>query len=231
MRKLLLLSLVVCGISCAAQPAILKVLGKHEYSVEAQGYGVIFVLEENTDKCDPVLGFISLEEQLKHLSEAFAVAGFEGPITPVTDYSPSPYRKKTYRVEVKDQVVFEAVLSELNIKQAIVKKTYYDLPPHRFVDEDESAVAALIDAKEKAAVLVQHLGYKITRLLNVDDDTSGASYLFDTYGDRFSPEQMRQIAEFAQKLTANTAVDAESKSPSRNGSYNIWVTFEIAPAE
>lgn len=229
MRKLFTLGFVLVSLWCAAQQATLKVLGKHNYTVEAQAYGVVFVLEENTDKCDPVLGFISLEEQLKHLRESLEVAGFGGSISPVVDYSPSQYRKKTYRIEEESQLVFESILADLTNKQAIIKKTYYNLPPHRLVDEDESAVSALIDAEEKAEVLAEQLGYKITRVLNVDDDTRGANTLFDLIDRDLDPERVKLMMELVERLSQNSTVSNESDSPSRSGAYSIWVTFEIMP--
>jgi len=207
-----------------AQPTTLQVLGQYTYTNHSQSYGAIIVLEENPNKCDPVLGFISIEEQYKHLSESIVSKGSTAKLELVKDHTYSEYKKETYRIEEPNAEIFEDIIAACNNQNATVKKRYYKLPTSDFASQDDKAVEALIDAKQKAEEITNHIDYKIIKILNIDDDTKIANSMIDLTGkDAAYIEKVMHLMELLSHISNSN----ESKQATQDGKYSLWVTFEV----
>jgi len=226
MKKIIFLLSFLLSNYCYSQSATLKILGQYSYVEYYKSLGAIIVLEENPNKCDPILGFISLEEQFRHLSESIEVKGSKSKLIPIKDHTYSPYRKQAFRFEEPDAGLFDEVMTVCNNQGAIIKKRYYKLPPHEFIEEDTKAIKALRDAKEKAEELVNHINYEVIQVLNIDDDTRGASKIFE-FDDR-DPDEIEELMNLLQRFNDLDRRE-ESINSVRSGAYNLWVTFEIRP--
>jgi hypothetical protein len=227
MKRYLVLSLLFLSVCCHSQSIILKVLGQHSYSTESQAYGAIIILEENPNKCDPIKGVVSIEEQLKHLNESIKAKGSDARLEQIKDYTYSEFRQEKYRIEESNSEIFNDIITACNNQQAIVSKTYFNLPIHDFEEEDKKAVAALNEAREKADILSSHINHKVSRILSVDDDTRDFVGGIEMSG--YDKKKREMIMELLMKLSNLNPPSKESSAPNRKGQYNLWVTFEIVP--
>lgn len=227
MKKYLVFAFFIVANCIFSQAITLRVLGQHSYSDQSEAYVANITIEENPNKCDPIKGFISIEEQQKHLMELIAANGSKSTLIPIKDFTYSEYRKKSFIIEEPDSEIFDDILTSCNNLQVKVNKTYYKLPEHDFIEEDQKAILALHDARAKANVISSHIKYKVNKLLNIDDDTSDASQLFDLSG--YDPEVVKLYMEILGRADSSGMKKNESKSSSRKGRYNLWVTYELIP--
>ncbi len=227
MRIFLIFLMILGSISVYGQTITLRVLGQYTYVDSMEKYVAVIILQENPDRCDPVLGFITIEEQLKHLNESIKVIGSKAIPVPVEDFTYSEYRKKTYRIEEADADKFDEILNICKIRQITIQNSYFKLPKHRFEEEDEKAIGALRMAKLKAGIIADHLDYKVKRVVNVDDETTYASEVFNLLN--VDSEKMEEFTYLMDLLSSRDSYSSESKTPERKGQYNLWVTFELIP--
>jgi len=226
MKNYLILSLLFCSTLCFSQTQTIKVLGQHAYENKVKSFGALISLVEDPNKCDPVKGFISIEDQLKHLGESITAKGSKATLKPVDEYQKSQVKSKSYRIEESNRDLFDQILLVCAQHEAKIIKSYYNYYPHDFVGEDEKAIAALNDAKTKAKELAEHLNCKLVRILNVDDDTRNANSYFLQHwsGDK---ARLADLMSVVNGLDNRYSIDIRSSSPNRSGKYNLWVTFEI----
>ncbi len=227
MRNLLVFLMILGSSFVYGQTITLRVLGQYSYVDSLERYGAVIVLQENPDKCDPVLGFITIEEQLKHLNESIKVIGSKSIPTPMDDFTYSEHRKKTYRIEEEDADKFDEILNVCKIRQITIKKSYFKLPEHRFEEEDINAIGALKAAKLKASIIADHLECKVKRIISVDDETTYASEAYSSFGTDLA--EFEHLSRLLEDLSSRELYALESTTSERKGKYNLWVTFELIP--
>ncbi|MBL7798638.1 MAG: SIMPL domain-containing protein [Saprospiraceae bacterium] len=208
----------------------IQVLGRSDYVEQAEAYGIDLLFEENPNKCDPQRGFISLEEQVKHFSEALQVKGVAW-----KDFSRLPKRNTEtetrhwrYRFTHIDPSKISLISSVCADQVIQVENTFTIFPEHRYEDEDEQAIRAFQDAERKAKTIARKLGKRISKVVNVDDDTS-LRFLLDIEEDQDSANaaSFEELLEFLVRLEGIAGMERESQSPSRSRSYSLLVTFEM----
>ncbi|WP_034061955.1 hypothetical protein [Lacinutrix jangbogonensis] len=107
-----------------------------------------------------------------------------------------------------------------------IEKIYYKIPEHKFEDEDVNAISAFNHATTRAKMIANHLNYKINKVLNIDDDTTESSYIYDRYDK--DTDSGRRFIKFLKLLDGrNNLFETESNTPLRSAEYNLWVTFEL----
>ena len=228
MKSFLIPIWFIWSIQCFSQPATLKILGVHDYTVSAESYGAIISLEENPNKCDPAVGFVSLEEQYAHLTESMIARGIMSPLIPISNHAYSPYRKQSYRFEESDAELFDQVMMICQNLLANVERTYFKLPKHDLISEDANAIAAFKDAKIKADVLAGRIDHEVVKVLYIDDDTMASSWLSDL--EDYDPDKAKLILQRMEEFNSTFVLSRlESNRPFRYGRYTLWVTFVIKP--
>lgn len=106
------------------------------------------------------------------------------------------------------------------------RKLKYSYKSPDFKDEDNRAISAIVNAREKANLIAEILDRKIIRILNIDDVTE--SYL-SLYDDGQYSECIKTMADYAIELlyTKPNFGETEFDQNFKLRSYLIWVTFEI----
>jgi predicted PolB exonuclease-like 3'-5' exonuclease len=105
-------------------------------------------------------------------------------------------------------------------------KSYYKFSENSFLNEDKKAILAFKNSQEKANELVKILNYEILEIVSIDDDTSDANDVFELLGiNNLDDEKKEMMYSLFEKLN-----DLELNSNStKNGAYNLWVTYKIKP--
>jgi hypothetical protein len=232
MRRLLFLIVVtilqVPAWSQNKSASTITVVGKDVYSEVAEAYGIKVYFEENPNKCDPVVGFLSLEDQIGRFSEALGKLGIDfSAFTSMPDdlsaRSDVTTRHKTFRFTHKNP---EVILQIADLSRAQVVRVlgiFTVFARHSFEDEDLKAVNALKDARRKATVLAKKAGKKLGNILNIDDDTTLSSF-----GDLDSVDDTDMFEELFYRFSALLSLTQEEYTRfSRDGAYSLKVTFEL----
>jgi hypothetical protein len=200
-------------------PTLLIILGRYAHESAATGYIIDFTFYEDPTKCDPVKGFIPLEDQIKHFSESLVALGFPAnSMQPIKSYESSLMRKQKMEIRHTDWEKVTDLFTLLRQFNLEPTEVLYDFKERKYEDEDDWAIGALQDASAKAEMIAKYMGRKIKRIVNVDDDTKSAS-IFNQQQEVFifSPE----IEELLSKL------EFMSFSNVRKGAYVLRVTFEL----
>ena len=196
-----------------AQDITLRVLGQSNYVEYAESNVVLISANEsNIEKIDA-------------LKDSISANGLDNELNKVTGLKNQ--KKVQFKIEDEDLNVFDKLLvlcSDLQIK---VDKVYFKMPEHLFEEEDKKAIWALNNANSQAKILANHLGYKIDKILNIDDDTTYSNSIYDDID--FESERGQLMLRLLELLGGrNSLYETESSNPSRNGGYNLWVTYELA---
>ena len=148
-----------------AQDITLRVLGQSNYVEYAESNVVLISANEsNIEKIDA-------------LKDSISANGLDNELNKVTGLKNQ--KKVQFKIEDEDLNVFDKLLvlcSDLQIK---VDKVYFKMPEHLFEEEDKKAIWALNNANSQAKILANHLGYKIDKILNIDDDTTYSNSIYD----------------------------------------------------
>lgn len=208
---LFVFSIFIVGYS-SAQDITLRVLGQSNYVDYAESnVALISVSESNIEKIDA-------------LKDSISANGLDNEVNKINGLK---YQKKVqFKIEDEDKNVFDKLLvlcSDLQIK---VDKIYFKMPEYLFEEEDKKAILSLNNANSQAKILANHLGYKIDKILNIDDDTRYSNSIYDDID--FESVRGELILSVLELLGGRNSLYAtESSSQSRNGGYNLWVTYEL----
>ena len=211
----LLLIFVITGVSLNAQTLSLKVLGSSAYNEYAESNGVI-------------ISFLIGDHENKKLilSDSIRVIGINGEITPLEDVYKRIAYKRRYRIEESNIGLFDRLLEECSNQKVRIEKVYYKMPEHKFENEDKNAILAFKNASTQAKIIANNLNYKITKVLNIDDDTTKSSDIYDVFDN--GTEHGATIIKLLELLYgSDNMYSTESDEQTRVGGYNLWVTFEM----
>lgn len=177
MKKIIYGFLFICfGINCSGQSKRmnLKVYGTCSSVSEKIGKKITLKIIVDRNKCDPEIGFISLDDKLFHLEESLVAKGIN-----FSEFERSFKSgiKRNIETEIYSYVGQEKQIEEiigLAKNQEIEISSIIDLFSKKSLkDQDEKAICALRDVIEKAEFISKSLGYENCDLKSVDDDTSG----------------------------------------------------------
>jgi len=172
----LLLASTCSLLSAQSKPTKITVVGEYRYFVKPYQYGIRLTFEEDPSKCDPAKGFLSLEEQLAQFDKRLSEIGIG-----IRDFTTEPrfegeeVRRKTLSYTTPQMsVVLKIENICLEHRHAEDFYLFTVMPEHNFADEDNYALGALKDARDKATYLARKLGKRKVTVLNIDDDTRGS---------------------------------------------------------
>jgi hypothetical protein len=215
-----LLSVLTFGQSQEA-PTLLIILGRCNHETPATGYSLEVSLIEDPTKCDPVKGFIPLEDQVKHFKESLSVAGIhQESITEKKYYLTTPTRRMDLEIKSSNWTILPAIEQVFRQYQLEPKSAFYTFIPKKFEDEDDWALTALKDAQQKAESIASDLGLHVKRIVNVDDDTRNYSV--------FNKQPLPPLGENLDNGFDDYDIfDSKSYSPEKTSLYTLRVTFEL----
>ena len=201
-----------------AQTITLKVLGKAAYVEYAESNGIIVSFSKSDFRSQKLI-----------LSDSIKAIGIKSELIPINNGNfKLAINNKRFRIEENNIERFDKLLIVCNNLKIKIEKVYYKMPIHKFEDEDENAILAFNNASTQAKIISNNLNYKITKVLNIDDDTTESDSIYDII-DKES-ERGRLVIELLQLLSCrNSLFQNESDNPVRTGGYNLWVTFELKP--
>ncbi len=216
----LLINAVVFG-----QNTTLSIMGKANYVEYSEAYSLSLKFEEDPSKCDPIIGFVSLEDQIKHFTESLIASNLATQFKEEDTFVASDFPAKRYKLIVKKLNELDDAIRLAKEQRVEVEKVYYSYPEHDYVEEDAKAILALQDAQLKAELYAGHVGKKVNRILHIDDDTFGGQF-----NNPFEPgsEKYERYAGVMEVLASYTPImKTEHSTESRPGSYGLWVEFEL----
>lgn len=224
---------LVCWIGATAQPVsqmvTVQVLGRFDYVEQAEAFGIDLLFEENPNKCDPQRGFISLEEQTRHFSEAIQIKGISW-----EDFSKMPIkldlesRHWRYRFSHRDPSKIHLIGEVCRDQLIQVENVFTIFPEHRFENEDEKAIRAFQDAERKAGSIARKFNKRISKVVNIDDDTSLRFLLdYEEPQNSASATPYEDIVDILEKFEWLAGWGNESHLTTRRRSYTLMVTFEM----
>jgi len=194
------------------QDITLRVLGYSNYTEYAESYVVLISTNESS------------LETIKNLKDSLVAKGYENKLVKIDDVK--NLTAIQYKIEENDKSKFDNLLilcSDLRIK---VDKIFFKMPEHLFEEEDQKAIMALNNANSQANLLANHLGYKIDKILNIDDETTYANPIFEDVDiDSQSGQLFIKLVELLGGR--NMLYETESSQPTRDGGYNLWVTYNL----
>jgi hypothetical protein len=213
MKVYILIIFYALSISCSfGQDITLRVLGFSSYTEYAESNVALISTNDSS------------LEKINVFKDSLVAKGLNNKLVKIDDIKNS--KKIQYKIEEKDKNEFDKLLvlcSDLQIK---IDKVYFKMPEHLFEEEDKKAILALNNANSQAKVLANHLGYKIDKILNIDDDTTYSSSIYDDID--FDSERGELLLTLLELLGGrNTLYETESSNSTRNGGYNLWVTYNL----
>lgn len=164
--------------SAQADFTVLQVVGFCASYTNYEGHRIDLVFGENKDKCDPAVGFVSIEDQKIHFEESLALKNitfseFKLEIASSVKQNEDYTRIEAYSYETIDSSEISTI-AELAVQQFIeVDNVGHPLQKRDLAEQDEAAICAIKDATQRAEAIAEHLGYKNCQLLSVDDETTG----------------------------------------------------------
>ncbi len=197
----------------------LKVMGSCPSGSPKIGYAIKLAFIVDKNKCDPLIGFVSMEEKKHHFEETLNTKGvkfsnFEKSLTECKfdgNIQQEIYVYKGDSIQIAEVI---QIAKHHEIKINSVSPVYEN---KMLADQDEFAICALEQAIQKATYISKNLGYKNCILRSVDDDTSYLSL----YG--FDPEMLEGMESMLALLSSMSPETANSGT----GIYNIIGNFEM----
>ncbi len=213
MKVYILIIFYALSISCSfGQDITLRVLGFSSYTEYAESNVALISTNDST------------LEKINVFKDSLVAKGVNKKLVKIGDIKNS--KKIQYKIEEKDKNEFDKLLILCNDLQIKIDKVYFKMPEHLFEEEDKKAILALNNANSQAKVLANHLGYKIDKILNIDDDTTYSSSIYDDID--FDSERGELLLRLLELLGGrNTLYETESSNSTRNGGYNLWVTYNL----
>jgi len=197
---------------CFGQDITLSVLGFSSYTEYAESNVLLISTNDAT------------LEKITILNDSIRVKGMDNTLVAIDGLKSS--KKNQYKIEEKDKNEFDKLLVLCDDLQIRVDKVYFKMPEHLFEEEDEKAIMAMNNANSRAKVLANHLGYKIDKILNIDDDTTYSSSIYDDID--FDSKRGEVLVQLLELLGGRNLLDnSVNSNPTRNRGYNLWVTYNL----
>lgn len=164
------------GYSQTEEKVALQVMAKCERLGEVNGQEMTILFEENRNKCDPEIGYLSIEDLLQHFFESLEAINIDK-----NRFERSIIKSDRTKIWRREYYSIRGTIEEIKSIEKIVEDqllTVEELRPtfveYKLEDQDERAICAINRAVERANIIANNLGYKNCVLVSVDDDTSSA---------------------------------------------------------
>lgn len=248
MRELLYLVFLFVSIApilAQAGPTI-RVLGKYDYEVSSSAWTMTFAYQQSAVEVDTIGESLSIKQRVARYEEGLATVGLDDYKVTKLDFprantssllgyptnGSDPYELFEFSTSDPD-VCFE--LRRLAKEFNEVGKMFFYYNNVNFDEEDPRAVAAFIDAENRAKAIAKAEGFSSVRLLSIDDDTTpikSCEYCFDFSGTVKTSAREAYKSELVA-IISKTQREADgsrfSQFSSFKAHYQLWVEFEAVP--
>ncbi len=176
MRKTLLFLMLLSlssGLLSQANRTKLKVYGVCPVAQEKIGETITLAFTVDKSKCDPEIGFVSMEQLLFHFEDALKVKGidFSAFKKAMVSQVNGTVQTDEYSYVGTEQEIQDIVQICKN-QEIRVKNIRARYPKITLEDQDERAICALKEVMRKAKVISSEMGYQNCDLVGIDDDSS-----------------------------------------------------------
>ena len=198
-----------------SQKTKLTILGQYDYEVENSSCGSIFAFKKQNNKLEQI------KDSIHQLSPKLDLV-YENLFINRRGYTKCINIKNIEKIYLND-------IYDLLIKNKLkVELVYFNVPPHEYIKEDDYSILALKDAIKKADFIAKHINHKVSKILNIDDDTSSINSVLDDIN--LDTEHGQMVYKFIIMLYGGPSQFRERISePRRISGYNILATFELRP--
>lgn len=184
-----LLLLISCILTCplegqSSDSLILSIKGSYCNQHTAVGYGMIIIFEDDPSKCDPLKGYVPIDDQIKHFKEALAAAVID--THSFSKYSYAPQYYKSYPLSYGSKIERKYLLSRLTPEEvrkvnSISKQHFATIESTVLEYEDtrpqlDQAINAFNHSKTKADKIAYALNMHVDKIIKIDDVYSGPPY-------------------------------------------------------
>ncbi|MFK8056618.1 MAG: hypothetical protein AB8F78_10900 [Saprospiraceae bacterium] len=216
----------------AQQKSTIRILGEHKETVAPTTWAMSVILSEDPSLCDPVKGFMSLEQQLDGFVQALSSNGLTSYTVkelPLSTKTAFPRRQHEFRSN-DPEVAYG--LKRLAKEARVTPKFYFVYEGLRFEGEDPRALAAYRNAERRAMAIAKSEGYSSLRLLSIDDDTINSScegcFEFSSSSINYwHNSDLLNLLAYLSKDRKDAAGTLFSPDPTYQSNYQLWVEFEV----
>lgn len=204
----------------------ITVLGSYNHVEQPEAYGIKILFEENPNKCDPVIGFLPLEEQIRRFSVELKEKGVQfSEFVALPNEFGWTTKHQVFKFTHKSPEIILQVSDICRSRAVQVQSMFTVFSEQQLEDQDENALRALKDAQQKAAAIAKKVGKKVGKVLNIDDDTSLAS--LSSLGLEDVEDEREEIVALIDLLSLFDSSNQENHQWSRSSAYTLSVTFEL----
>ena len=227
MKKLYLLIIVFLTVNlCFCQEATLRILGNSKYSEIAKNKVLLINFEYNSEICNPLTQNKTIEIQINEFNENLKLEKIVFQLLHKETLSISPEKSKNYELLLSLDANDYKIQKIINSSGIKLLKTYYKFSENSLLNEDEKAILAFQNSQKKANEIAKILNYEIIEIASIDDDTSNTNDVFEFLGiDNIDDDRKKMMYSFFEKLN-NLEMNS---NPTKDGAYNLWVTYKIKP--
>jgi hypothetical protein len=204
----------------------ITVLGSYSHLEPPDAYGIKILFEENPNKCDPIVGFLPLEEQIKRFSVEIKGLGIQfSEFVELPKENDWTTKHQVFKFTHKSpETILQA--SDICRRRAVqVQRIFTVFLEQPLQGQDENALKALKDAQQKAAAIAKKVGKKVGKVLNIDDDTSLST--LSNFGLEDLEDEQEELVVLIDLLNLLDSPNQESHQWSKTSTYTLSVTFEL----
>lgn len=187
--RITLLLLISCILICSLEgqssdSLLLSVKGRYCNQHTAVGYGMIITFIDDPSKCDPVKGYVPIDDQIKHFKEALAAAVID--THRFSKYSYAPQYYKSYPLSYASKNERKYFLSGLTPEEvrkvnSISRQYFVTIESTVLEYEDnqsqlDQAISAFNHTKTKAAKIAYALNMHVDKIIKIDDVYNAPPY-------------------------------------------------------
>ncbi len=229
--KISLFLSVFCFAILQAQQTV-TVLGTYSETQQLQSKAVVVHFIDDIGKCNQFRGTLPIDDQVIFFKQELEkrVANFrfmdEKQQLLMNCEVPNVKHNSVYLLLPTELEVSKVRLICENLDfQFGCQKDLYE--QRQLEDEDERAIQAYFDAFRRAEVLAKSEGFQKISLLNIDDDTTFANSIFDTFAnlgndDSDAKDSMQETLQFLEAILSGSSLGQGGAS-----TYTLLVTFAM----
>lgn len=221
-RFLLILFLFTCSLA-NSQEITLRILGSHSYSEMAEKKVHLIDFNYDPDICNLITQNKTIEIQVNEFIAQLQQEKIEYELLHKETSSFNPENKKQFELILPIDNPDFKIKKLINSKGINLVRTYYKFSDNPLLDEDSRAILAYKNSKNKATNLAKNLNCKNIEIVNIDDDTSDANYVYEIINMNLDEEKKELLNALFLQLG-----DFESNyNITKEGRYNLWVTYKM----
>ena len=163
---------------------ILSVKASHCNQHTPVGYGMIIIFEDDPSKCDPVKGYVPIDDQIKHFKEALASAEIDTHSFSKYTYAHQYY--KSYPLSYGNKIERKFFLSRLTPEEVrkvnVISKQHFATIGSTVLEYEDTrsqldqAISAFNHSKTKADKIAYALNMHVDKIMKIDDVYNGTPY-------------------------------------------------------